>query len=137
MNSLVNVVVFGIVGAVVMAALLGLLLVFAGRAKGTGPRVLSGAVSVVVLVALPTLAVLAHLRGGAGLGGAFLVALGVVVIVYAANVALLPLVARRAAADRGDARLLRLRPSPAMLAGGLVVCALLALVGTGLGALLS
>ncbi|RCV52640.1 hypothetical protein [Marinitenerispora sediminis] len=136
MDALVNIAVFGIAGAVMMAALLGLLLVFAGHERARWARVLFGTLSVVVLVALPALAAADLLSTGAapGFGRAFLTAFAVIVIIYAANVALLPLVTRRAAGPDRPAALPRL--SAATLVGGLVVCALLGVVDAGIGSLL-
>ncbi|GAA3735110.1 hypothetical protein GCM10022205_21020 [Spinactinospora alkalitolerans] len=133
---LVNVAVFGIAGAVMMGALIGLLLVFSERTIGVGVQILFGAMSAVILVALPAMAAAGTFDAGAGFGQAFLAAFCVVTVVYAANIALLPLVAQRAAARRG-AGPTRLRLSPTTLAGGLVVCAVLGLIGAALGTVLS
>ncbi|MBX9388194.1 hypothetical protein ACFPZ0_14195 [Streptomonospora nanhaiensis] len=143
MDSLVNIAVFGVVGAVMMAALVGLLLVV--RRRGTAPvaSALLGAACVALLLAVPALAAagLWGARPGAGIGQAFLVASAAVVVVYAAGVALLPLVARQAAAARGQAapRLagLGLRLSARVALGGLAVCAALGAAGTGIAAALS
>ncbi|MFC3998823.1 hypothetical protein ACFOVU_23055 [Nocardiopsis sediminis] len=139
MNSLVNIVMFGIVGAVMMAALIGLLLVASGRNAGRTVRVLFGGVSVVLLLMVPSIAALNLLAAepSAGFGRAFLVAFCVVAIVYAANVALIPLALRRAAAMRGLGRPAPRRLSPATLLGGLIMCAVLGAVDAGLALLVS
>ncbi|ASU83230.1 hypothetical protein CDO52_10995 [Nocardiopsis gilva YIM 90087] len=137
MNSLVNIAVFGIVGAVIMAALIGLLLVLGGRGQGRGPQTVFGAISLVVLIAVPALAAV-NLRStapGTGFGPVFLVAFGVALVICAVNIAFLPLVARRAAAGRGEELAAGTRLSPALLGGGLLVCAVLGLVGAGVGIL--
>ncbi len=138
MDSLVNIAVFGIVGAAMMAALVGLLLVVSSRGSRATP-LLFGTVSVVLLIGVPSLAALDLLSGdpAAGVGRAFLAAFCVVAVIYAANVSLLPLVARRAAAARGGPLSAELRLSPAILVGGLLICALLGLVGAGLATVVS
>ncbi|MDA2807918.1 hypothetical protein [Nocardiopsis suaedae] len=133
MNSLVNIVLFGIVGAVMMAALLGLLLVAGDRAPRKGVRVAFGAVSVAVLLGVPASAALGELAAGAGYGTAFISALAVEIIIYAANIALLPTVMRRAGRSTAD----RPRPSAAVLFGGLAVSAVLALAASLLALALS
>lgn len=136
-NSLVDIAAFGIVGAIMMAALIGLLLVVAGRRASTAPsvRVAFGAASVVLLVALPALTA-ANVLGRTGLLlPAFLSATAVAVLVYAVNIALLPVVARRQAAVLGEGRLARIKPSPATLLGGLAVCAALGLLAVAIAAL--
>ncbi|KIH96895.1 hypothetical protein LP52_22370 [Streptomonospora alba] len=132
MNSLVDIVVFGIAGAVVLAAVVGLLLV-AGRSL---PKGALGAVCVALLLAVPAMAASRTLSGGVGAGGAFLVASAAVVIVYAAGVALLPIVTRQAAAGRGVAVPSGLRITPATAGGGLLVCAVLGAAGTGIALLI-
>ncbi|WP_046472470.1 hypothetical protein [Allosalinactinospora lopnorensis] len=133
MSSLVTIVVFGIVGAVMMAALLGLLLVLTGRAAGRSVQVAFGAMSVAVLLTVPALAASTLLAGdpAAGFGGAFLVAFCVVAVIYLANVALFPMAARRVAAEHGTGRSGVPTPSPAALAVGLLVCAAFGLASTG------
>lgn len=127
MNTLVDVVMFGIVGAVMVAALMGLLAVAAARSAGTPLKAACTVLAGVVLLAAPALAARST---GAGFGPAFLVALGVVLIVYAANVALVPVITRRAAAGHTSAVP---RPTVPMLAAGVLVCAAVALLATGLG----
>nr|WP_221308645.1 hypothetical protein [Nocardiopsis mwathae] len=120
-----------------MAALIGLLLVIGGRGKGRGPQAVFGTVSVVLLIAVPALAA-ANLLGTvpeAGFGQAFLVAFGVALVIGAVNIALLPVVARRAAAAQGEELAPGLRLSPALAGGGLLVCAVLGLIGAGIGTL--
>ncbi|WP_160051613.1 hypothetical protein [Nocardiopsis sp. FR26] len=136
-NSLVNIAVFGIVGAIMMAALVGLLLVVSGSARGATPVVRGafGVVSVLLLVALPTLAAVNSLSAGVGFWTAFATATCVAAVVYAVNVALLPVVARRRFAGQRSA-LASLRPSLPVLAVGLLVCVSLGLLGSGLAALL-
>ncbi|MFD6949416.1 hypothetical protein A6A08_04770 [Nocardiopsis sp. TSRI0078] len=137
-NSLVDIAVFGIVGAIMMAALIGLLLVLPGGASGTTPkgRVAFGTASVVLLVALPTLAAADSLSAGAGFWTAFAVASCAVAVVYAVNVGMLPLVARRRAAAGGRSALASLRPSLPVLAVGLLVCLALGLLGASVSALI-
>ncbi|NYH54088.1 hypothetical protein HNR06_003677 [Nocardiopsis arvandica] len=136
-NSLVDIAVFGIVGAIMMAALIGLLLVLPGGAREAPPgvRVAFGAASVVLLVALPVLAAANTLSAGSGFWTAFAVASCVVAVVYAVNVAMLPLVARRQAASGDRSALASLRPSLPVLAVGLLVCLTLGLVGASVAAL--
>lgn len=136
-NSLVDIAVFGIVGAIMMAALIGLLLVVTGSARGASPRVRTafGAASVVLLLALPTLAAANALSGGSGFWTAFATASCVVAVVYAVNVAMLPVVARRQAAASGDGALAGLRPSLPLLAAGLLICVALGLFGAAVAAL--
>ena len=136
-NSLVNIAVFGIGGAIVMAALIGLLLVASGSARGASPRarLAFGCASIVLLVALPSLAATNALATGAGFGAAFVTAACVVAIVYAVNIALLPVVARRQAAVSGQAALARLRPSLPVLLAGLGICMLMGLLGSVVGLL--
>ncbi|GAA4889847.1 hypothetical protein [Streptomonospora salina] len=131
MDSLVDIVVFGFAGAVVLAALVGLLLV-AGRSLPTGAL---GAVCAALLLAVPAMAAGRTLSAGVGAGQAFLVASASVVVVYAAGVALLPIVARQAAAGRGTAVPSGLRFTPATAGGGLLVCAALGAAGTGIALL--
>ncbi|MBB4930738.1 hypothetical protein F4561_001558 [Lipingzhangella halophila] len=137
MNSLVNIFVFGTVGALMMAAVLGLLLIRTGRPARRGMPVAFSAMVVVVLLAVPALAASTVLAAGtgAGFGEAYLVAFGVVTLTYLANVALLPLVARRVAAEHGTERAAQLRPSPATLVGGLLICSVFGLVSTGIAVL--
>ncbi|MFC4561625.1 hypothetical protein ACFO4E_07135 [Nocardiopsis mangrovi] len=134
MNSLVNIVAFGIAGAVMMAALIGLLLIASGRNAGRPVRILFGAVAVVLLLMVPSIAALNLLAAdpSAGFGRALLVAFCVVAIVYATNVALIPLALRRAAAARGLDRPAPLRLTPATLLGGLIICAALGALDAGL-----
>ena len=136
-NSLVNIAVFGMGGAIVMAALIGLLLVASGSARGASPRarLAFGCASIVLLVALPSLAATNALATGAGFGAAFVTAACVVAIVYAVNIALLPVVARRQAAVSGQAALARLRPSLPVLLAGLGICMLMGLLGSVVGLL--
>ncbi|GAA1986984.1 hypothetical protein GCM10009799_10680 [Nocardiopsis rhodophaea] len=135
MNWLVNIAVFGIVGAVIMAALIGLLLVLGSRTGGRGPQAVFGAVSLVVLIAVPALAAvnLLNTAPDTGFGLMFLVAFGVALVICAVNIAFLPLVARRAAAGRGEELAAGPRLSPALLGGGVLVCAVLGLVSAGVG----
>ncbi|GHD14224.1 hypothetical protein [Nocardiopsis kunsanensis] len=134
-NSLVNIAVFGIGGAIIMAALIGLLLVASGSARGASPRarLAFGCASIVLLVSLPSLAATNALATGAAFGTAFVTATCVVAIVYAVNIALLPVVARRQAAADGQTALSGLRPSLPVLAAGLGVCLLLGLLGSVVG----
>ncbi|GAA1443168.1 hypothetical protein [Nocardiopsis tropica] len=136
-NSLVDIAVFGIVGAIMMAALIGLLLVVSGSARGASPqvRVAFGVASVVLLVALPTLTAANTLSSGSGFWVAFATATCVVAVVYAVNVAMLPVVARRRAAATGETALASLRPSPPVLAAGLLICLALGLLGAAVAAL--
>ncbi|MEV2275205.1 hypothetical protein AB0I72_06430 [Nocardiopsis sp. NPDC049922] len=136
-NSLVNIAVFGIGGAVITAALIGLLLVVAGSGNGASPRVRTvfGTASVVLLVLLPTLAAANVLAGGAGFWTAFATAVCVAVVVCAVNVALLPLAARRQAAAGGADALAALRPSLPVVAVSLVICLVVGLLGAGVAAL--
>ncbi|GAB3447538.1 hypothetical protein GCM10027570_20090 [Streptomonospora sediminis] len=136
MNSLVNIAVFGIAGAVMLAALIGLLLAAAGR-SAVLPKGVLGAACTAVLLAVPALAAVRTLGGdpAAGAGQAFLVASAATLVVYAAGAAMLPLVARRAAAGRGAAVPNGLL-TPAAAGGGLLVCAALGAAGTGIALLL-
>ena len=137
-NSLVDIAVFGIVGAILMAALLGLLLVLSGSSRGAAPgvRVAFGIASLVVLVALPTLAAADTLSSGAGFWSAFAAAACVAAIVCAVNVVMLPMVARRRASAGDRYALASLRPSLPVLATGLLICLALGLVGASVAALL-
>ncbi|MCY9782614.1 hypothetical protein KIK06_01760 [Nocardiopsis sp. EMB25] len=136
-NSLVNIAVFGIGGAVITAALIGLLLVVAGSGNATSPKVRTGfgVVSVVLLVLLPTFAAASALSGGAGFWAAFATAACVAAVVCAVNIALLPLAARRQAAASGAGSLAALRPSLPVVAVALVICVALGLLGAGVAAL--
>ncbi|RNL82104.1 hypothetical protein EFW17_20265 [Halostreptopolyspora alba] len=129
--------VFGTVGALLIAALLGLLLVSTGRSAGRGVPVALGATALAVLLAVPTLAAsnVVAAGGRAGFGLAFLVAFGVVALTYVVNVALLPLMSRRVAAVHGTERASRLYPSGGTLAGGLLICAAFGLVGASIAVL--
>lgn len=135
-NSLVNIAVFGIGGAIMVAALIGLLLVVSGSASGASPRLLTvfGAASVVLLVVLPSLAALNVLSGGGGFWVGFVSASVVAAVMYAVNVALLPLLARRQALVSGRPALGELRPSASVLLSGLVVCLGVGLLVTGVTA---
>ncbi|QBI53720.1 hypothetical protein [Streptomonospora litoralis] len=137
MNSLVDIAVFGMAGAVTLAALVGLLLVVAGR-SAVLPKSALGAVCAALLLAVPALAAGRTLGGdaGAGAGQAFLVASATMAVVYAAGAALLPLVVRRAAAGRGVAVPRGLRPTPAAAGWGVLVCAAFGAAGTGIALLL-
>lgn len=138
-NSLVDIAVFGIGGAIVMAALIGLLLVASGSDRGASPlsRVGFGIASVVLLLVLPTLTAVSTLGSGAGFWQAFAAASGAVALVYVVNIALLPVVARRqSAASGGQGAVPRLRLSLPVLAVGLVICLSLGLLGAGVGSLL-
>lgn len=138
-NSLVNIAVFGIGGAIIMAALIGLLLIASGRARGASPRVrlAFGCASIVLLVSLPSLAATNALATGAAFGTAFVTATCVVAIVYAVNIALLPVVARRQAAAGGQPALPGLRPSLSALMTGLGICLLMGLLGSVVGLLVA
>lgn len=138
-NSLVNIAVFGIGGAIVMAALIGLLLVASGSARGASPRVrlAFSCASIVLLVSLPSLAATNALATGATFGTAFVTATCVVAIVYAVNIALLPIVARRQAAAGGRPTLAGLRPSLPVLTVGLGICLLMGLLGSVVGLFLA
>ncbi|WP_306368562.1 hypothetical protein [Nocardiopsis sp. CC223A] len=131
-NSLVDIAVFGIVGAIMMAALVGLLLVASGRAGGISPGVQRGfaAAALGLLVAVPTLAAINVLSSGAGFWRAFAVAACVAAIAAAVNIGLSPLIAKRQGG--GGAAL---RPSLPVFAVGLVLCLTLGLVTAGLAAL--
>ncbi|MBR8740670.1 hypothetical protein DSY14_02855 [Nocardiopsis sp. MG754419] len=139
MNSLVNIAVFGIGGAILVAALLGLLLVLSGSSRGASPRMLTafGVASIVLWVVLPALAALNAMSVGAGFWVAFAGASAVAIVMYAVNAALLPLVVRRQALVSGRSGLSGIRPTPAVLAGGLVICLAMALFVTGVAAVLS
>ncbi len=136
-NSLVNIAVFGVVGAILMAALLGLLLVVSGSSRGASPRSRAafGIASVVVLIALPTLAAANTLAAGAGFWAAFAAAACVAAVLCAVNVVMLPVVARRQSSGGGQAALSSLRPSLPLLAAALLVCLVLGLVGASVAAL--
>lgn len=138
-NSLVNIAVFGIAGAIVMAALIGLLLLLPGGSRKKAPRTRAafGVASVVLLVALPTLAAANALATGVGFWTAFATASCVVAVVCAVNVVALPMVARRRAAAGERSALASLRPSLPVLAAGLLVCLTLGLVGASAAALLT
>lgn len=132
MNSLVDIAVFGIVGAILMAALVGLLLVASGRPGGLSPglqRAFAGA-ALALLVAVPLLAAINVLASGATFWRAFGVATCVAAIAAAVNIGLSPLIARRQG-GAGTA----LRPSLPVFAVGLVLCLALGLVTAGLAAL--
>ncbi|GAB3748495.1 hypothetical protein GCM10027590_67320 [Nocardiopsis nanhaiensis] len=139
MNSLVNIAVFGIGGAIMMAALVGLLLVVSGSARGASPRLFTvfGAASVVLLVLLPALASLNVMSDGAGFWMGFVSASTVAAVMYAVNVALLPVLARRQALVSGRPGLSRIKPSAPVLLGGLGVCLALGLIVTGVTAFLA
>ncbi|MFD6100443.1 hypothetical protein ACFVWN_20295 [Nocardiopsis flavescens] len=132
MNSLVDIAVFGIVGAIMMAALVGLLLVASGRAGGISPGVqrVFAAAALALLVAVPTLAAINVLSSGAGFWTGFAVASCVAAVAAAVNVGLSPLVAGRRG---GNATVLR--PSLPVFAVGLVLCLALGLLTAGLAAL--
>ncbi|WP_017587579.1 hypothetical protein [Nocardiopsis ganjiahuensis] len=135
-NSLVNIAVFGIGGAIMVAALIGLLLVVSGSSRGASPRLLTvfGAASVVLLVVLPSLSALNVLSGGGGFWVGFVTASAVAAVMYAVNVALLPTLARRQAMVSGRPGLSELRPSASVLLGGLAVCLGVGLLVTGVTA---
>jgi hypothetical protein len=136
-DSLVTIAVFGIAGAAMMAALAGLLLIAAGRGAGLPVRAAFGAVSAALLLAVPALAAADRLGAdpGTGFGGAFAAAFGAVLVVYVVNAAVVPPAARRVAGARGATALPR--PSAAVLAGGLLLCAVLGAAGAGLATALS
>jgi len=136
-NSLVDIVLFGVIGAVMLAALLGLMLLTTGRSQGQGLRAVFGVASTILLIAVPALAAAQALGSGQGFPQALATAFGVEVIIFAANLALMPAVVRRAAAAQGVTGPLPSPLSPIPLIGGLVSCALLALVGTGIAAIVS
>lgn len=119
-----------------MAALIGLMLLRAGRQAGAGTRVAFAAGALAVLIALPTTAGLAALRTApdAGFAAAFLAAFCVAAAVVATNLSLSPLVERKAAA-LGTAPVVP-RRSPAAAFGGLGVSAVLALACAGLAVVL-
>ncbi len=135
-NSLVNIAVFGIGGAIMVAALIGLLLVVSGSARGSSPRLLTafGAASVLLLVMLPSLAAFNVMSGGGGFWVGFASASVVAAVMYAVNVALLPVLARRQAMVSGRTGLGDLRPSASVLLGGLVICLGVGLLVTGVTA---
>ena len=139
MNSLVNIAVFGIGGAIMMAALVGLLLVVSGSARGASPRLFTvfGTASVVLLVLLPALASLNVMSGGAGFWVGFASASTVAAVMYAVNVALLPVLTRRQALVSGRPGLSRIKPTATVLLGGLGVCLALGLLVTGVTAFLA
>ena len=138
-NSLVNIAVFGIGGAILVAALLGLLLVLSGGPQGASPRLLTvfGVASIVLWVVLPALAALNAMSAGAGFWVGFAGASTVAIVMYGVNAALLPMVARRQALVSGQAGLAGIRPTPSVLLGGLGVCLAMALLVTGVTAFLS
>jgi hypothetical protein len=138
-NSLVNIAVFGIGGAIMVAALIGLLLVVSGSSRGASPRLLTvfGTASVVLLVVLPSLSALNVLSGGGGFWVAFATASVVAAVMYAVNVALLPILARRQAVVSGRPGLGELRPSASVLLGGLVICLGVGLLVTGVTAFIA
>lgn len=135
-NSLVNIAVFGIGGAIMVAALIGLLLVVSGSSRGASPRLLTafGAASVVLLVVLPSLSALNVLSAGDGFWTGFATASVVAAVMYAVNVALLPTLARRQAMVSGRPGLTEIRPSASVLLGGLVICLGVGLLVTGVTA---
>ncbi|QUX28029.1 hypothetical protein KGD83_22580 [Nocardiopsis akebiae] len=136
-SSLVNIAVFGVVGAILMAALLGLLLVVSGSSRGASPRSRAafGIASVVVLVALPTLAAANTLAAGSGFWTGFAAAACVAAVVCAVNVVMLPVVARRQSSGGGGSAVSALRPSLPLLAAALLICLVLGLVGASVAAL--
>ncbi|WP_028647136.1 hypothetical protein [Nocardiopsis sp. CNT312] len=135
MHSLVDIAVFGIGGAIVMAALIGLLLVVSrgGREGSPLTRALFGSASVAVLVVLPALAAATALPKG--FWAAFAAAACVAAVLCTVNVLLLPAVTRRGA-GAGTA-LAAVRPTLPVLAAVLVLCAALGLLGAGAAALLA
>lgn len=138
-NSLVNIVVFGIGGAILVAALLGLLLVVSGSSRGSTPRSLTafGVASIVLWVVLPALTALNEMSAGAGFWVGFAGASVVAIVMYAVNAAMLPMVARRQALVSGRTGLAGIKPTPSVLVGGLVVCLAMALLVTGVTAFIS
>ncbi|MCP3016504.1 hypothetical protein NGM33_24555 [Nocardiopsis dassonvillei] len=136
-SSLVNIAVFGVVGAILMAALLGLLLVVSGSSRGASPRSRAafGIASVVVLVALPTLAAANALAAGSGFWAGFAASACVAAVVSAVNVVMLPMVARRQSSGGGQSAVSALRPSLPLVAAALLVCLALGLVGASVAAL--
>lgn len=138
-NSLVNIAVFGIGGAILVAALLGLLLVLSGSSRGIPPRLLTafGAASIVLWVVLPALTALNEMSAGSGFWVGFAGASVVAVVMYAVNAAMLPMVARRQALVSGQAGLAGIKPTPSVLVGGLVICLAMALLVTGVMAFIS
>lgn len=138
-NSLVDIAVYGIGGAILVAALLGLLLVLSGSSRGASPRLLTvfGTASIVLWIVLPALAALNVMSAGAGFWVGLAGASTVAVVMYGVNAAMLPMVARRQALMSGQAKLAGIRPTPSVLLGGLVVCLAMALLVTGVMAFLS
>ncbi|MFE1079587.1 hypothetical protein ACFW31_13770 [Nocardiopsis alba] len=138
-NSLVNIAVFGIGGAVLVAALIGLLLVLSGSSRGLPPRVLTGfgVVSIVLWVVLPALAALNAMSAGFGFWLGFGTASVVAMVMYAVNAAMLPMVARRQALVSGRSSLAGIKPTPSVLSGGLFVCLAMSLLVTGVMAFLT
>lgn len=139
-NSLVNIAVFGIGGAILVAALLGLLLVLSGSSRGSSsPRLLTvfGTASIVLWVILPALAALNVMSTGSGFWVGFAGASTVAIVMYGVNAAMLPMVARRQALMSGQAAIAGIRPTPSVLLGGLAICLAMALLVTGVMAFLS
>ena len=137
-NSLVDVAVFGIGGAIVMAALIGLLLVASGGERGASSRlrVSFGIASVVLLLVLPTLTAVNTLGAGAGFWQAFAAASLVVALICAVNIVMLPVVARKQVAVHGRVAVPQPRLSLPVAAVALIVCLSLGLLGAGIGFLL-
>lgn len=138
-SILLAIAVFGVVGAVLSTALLGLVVIVTRRSDGAASRVGLGATALAMLVVVPTLAALSVLQGrdGAGFGVAFGTAFGVVAVMAVVNVVVVPLLTRRVAAT-GDGRLLdHVRRSPAVMVGGGLTCALMGLVTAGLAVAVS
>ncbi|MDS1269562.1 hypothetical protein RIF23_04530 [Lipingzhangella sp. LS1_29] len=102
MSFLVTVLLFGIVGAVMLCALLGLALPRLAR-SGSRTRILFGAAPLAVLLLVATSAAVGVLSAAdAGFGTAFLAAFTVLALCYAASSLLVPLLARNSAQANTD-----------------------------------
>ncbi|PSK96409.1 hypothetical protein CLV63_1113 [Murinocardiopsis flavida] len=135
MNALVNVLLFGIAGSTVMAALIGLLMVFGRGASASWPRVAFGVLTVLLLLTAPVLAAAATYAADSGFTTAFSVAFAVVILICATTATLTPALARRTApVTAGRAPLLR--PTPASFIAVVAVCGALGLFGAGVGTVL-
>ncbi|MFC7330682.1 hypothetical protein [Marinactinospora rubrisoli] len=133
MDALVNIAVFGIAGAVMTAALMGLLMVSRISDRSKGARGLVVAVMLAVFVVLPVLAV-AALPGSPGFGGAFLTAFGVIAVGYVVNLAMTPLLLR--VSPGSVRRVAGTWTFAGLAAAALAVCAVLALLTAGAGMIL-
>lgn len=138
MSFLVTVLLFGVVGAILLCALVGLTLPRMMRSGRRG-RIALAAGPLAVLLLVPTFAALGVMGApGAGFGTAFLAAFAVLAMCYTASALLVPLLARPAATGTSTGTSIGAGlASPATVLGAGLGCAVLAAATAGLAMLLA